>query len=145
MTPPDRTLPGSTTCVIAGRGPADAMLGLLLVRAGVEVVALEKHRDFFRDFRGDTVHASTLQILDDLDLIEAFARVPQQRTRRINLMTDAGTTPMDDFTELPGRFRYLSMVPQWDFLSFLAVEAACDPLARAVPRRILAPCPGATP
>jgi 2-polyprenyl-6-methoxyphenol hydroxylase-like FAD-dependent oxidoreductase len=123
----DRTLPDSTTCVIAGCGPAGAMLGLLLARAGVDVVVLEKHPDFFRDFRGDTVHASTLQILDDLDLTEAFARVPQQRTTRINLMTDDGMTAMGDFTELPGRFRYLSMVPQWDFLSFLTAEAARYP------------------
>src|SRR4051812_44031582 len=79
------------------------MLGLLLARAGVDVVVLEKHPDFFRDFRGNTVHASTLQILDDLDLTEAFARVPQQRTTRINLMTDDGMTAMGDFTELPGR------------------------------------------
>ena len=123
----DRTLPDPTTCVIAGCGPAGAMLGLLLARAGVDVVVLEKHPDFFRDFRGDTVHASTLQILDDLDLTEAFARVPQQRTTRINLMTDDGMTAMGDFTELPGRFRYLSMVPQWDFLSFLTAEAARYP------------------
>jgi 2-polyprenyl-6-methoxyphenol hydroxylase-like FAD-dependent oxidoreductase len=123
----DRALPGSTTCVIAGCGPAGAMLGLLLARAGVEVVVLEKHADFFRDFRGDTVHASTLQILDELGLIEAFERLPQQRTTQIKLMTEDGTTPMGDFTELPGKFRYLSMVPQWDFLSFLAVEAGRYP------------------
>ena len=123
----DPTLPTSTTCVVAGCGPAGAMLGLLLARAGVEVVVLEKHPDFFRDFRGDTVHASTLQILDDLDLIEAFDRLPQQRTTRIGLMTDDGVTPMGDFTTLPGKFRHLSMVPQWDFLSFLTAEAARYP------------------
>jgi 2-polyprenyl-6-methoxyphenol hydroxylase-like FAD-dependent oxidoreductase len=103
------------------------MLGLLLARSGVEVVVLEKHPDFFRDFRGDTVHASTLQILDELDLLEAFERLPQQRTTRINLMTDDGVTPMGDFTELRGKFRYLSMVPQWDFLSFLTAQAARYP------------------
>jgi 2-polyprenyl-6-methoxyphenol hydroxylase-like FAD-dependent oxidoreductase len=121
------TLPPSTTCVIAGCGPAGAMLGLLLARAGVEVVVLEKHADFFRDFRGDTVHASTLRILDELDLIDEFERLPQQRTTHIDLMTDDGTTPMGDFSELPGKFHYLSMVPQWDFLSFLTGEAARYP------------------
>jgi 2-polyprenyl-6-methoxyphenol hydroxylase-like FAD-dependent oxidoreductase len=120
-------LPPSTTCVIAGCGPAGAMLGLLLARAGVGVVVLEKHPDFFRDFRGDTVHASTLQVLDELGLIEAFDRLPQQRTTQIHLMTDDGSTPMGDFTELPGKFRYMSMVPQWDFLSFLTEEAARYP------------------
>lgn len=127
MATPHRTLPDSTTCVIAGCGPAGAMLGLLLARAGVEVVVLEKHPDFFRDFRGDTVHASTLRILDELGLIEAFERLPQQRTTRINLLTDDGTMAMGDFTELPGKFRYLCMVPQWDFLSFLTAEAARHP------------------
>jgi 2-polyprenyl-6-methoxyphenol hydroxylase-like FAD-dependent oxidoreductase len=90
-------------------------------------VVLEKHADFFRDFRGDTVHASTLRILDELDLIEAFDRLPQQRTTQISLMTDDGLTPMGDFTTLPGKFRYLSMVPQWDFLSFLTAQAARYP------------------
>jgi 2-polyprenyl-6-methoxyphenol hydroxylase-like FAD-dependent oxidoreductase len=103
------------------------MLGLLLARAGVDVVVLEKHPDFFRDFRGDTVHASTLQILDELDLIDAFDRLPQQRTTHIDLLTDDGPTPMGDFSDLPGKFRYLSMVPQWDFLSFLTEEAARYP------------------
>ena len=120
-------LPSSTTCVIAGCGPAGAMLGLLLARAGVDVLVLEKHPDFFRDFRGDTVHASTLQVLDDLDLIDGFDRLPQQRTTHIDLLTDDGPTPMGDFSELPGRFRHLSMVPQWDFLSFLTEEAARYP------------------
>jgi 2-polyprenyl-6-methoxyphenol hydroxylase-like FAD-dependent oxidoreductase len=120
-------LPDSTTCVVAGCGPAGAMLGLLLARAGVDVVVLEKHPDFFRDFRGDTVHASTLRILDELDLIDAFDRLPQQRTTRISLMTDDGLTPMGDFTTLPGRFPYMSMVPQWDFLSFLTAQAARYP------------------
>ena len=127
MAAPDRSLPESTTCVVAGCGPAGAMLGLLLARAGVDVVVLEKHPDFFRDFRVDTVHASTLRILDELDLIEAFDRVPQQRTTQISLMTDDGLTPMGDFTTLPGRFPYMAMVPQWDFLSFLTAQAARYP------------------
>ena len=95
-------LPTSTTCIIAGCGPAGAMLGLLLARAGVDVVVLEKHPDFFRDFRGDTVHASTLQVLDELGLIEAFDRLPQQRTTQIDLMTDDGSTPWATSPSCPG-------------------------------------------
>jgi 2-polyprenyl-6-methoxyphenol hydroxylase-like FAD-dependent oxidoreductase len=95
----------------------------MLARAGVEVVVLEKYPDFFRDFRGDTIHASTLQVLADLDLLQGFEQLPQQRTTSIAMMTDEGMVTLADFTELPGRFQYLSMVPQWDFLSFVTAEA----------------------
>ncbi|HEX8507924.1 MAG TPA: FAD-dependent oxidoreductase [Propionibacteriaceae bacterium] len=120
-------LPTETAVCIAGCGPAGAMLGLLLARAGVEVVVLEQYPDFFRDFRGDTIHASTLQVLDELDLLEGFEQLPQQRTTSITLMTDEGTLTLGDFSRLPGRFQALSMVPQWDFLSFLTAEAAQYP------------------
>ncbi len=116
--------PAVTTVCIAGCGPAGAMLGLLLARAGIDVVVLEKHADFLRDFRGDTVHASTMQVLAELDLLEGFEALPQQRTTTITLMTDDGFVPLGDFTRLPGRFQCLSMVPQWDFLDFLTTEAA---------------------
>ncbi len=78
------------TVCIAGCGPAGAVLGLLLARAGVDVVVLEKHRDFHRDFRGDTIHASTLQVLDELGLMAGFERLPHQRTTSVSLMTDQG-------------------------------------------------------
>ena len=107
---------------IVGCGPAGAMLGLLLARAGVEVVVLEKHPDFHRDFRGDTIHASTLQVLDELGLMPAFDRLPHQPTRTVAMMTDDGMVTLGDFSRLPGNFQYLSMVPQWDFLTFLTAR-----------------------
>jgi 2-polyprenyl-6-methoxyphenol hydroxylase-like FAD-dependent oxidoreductase len=116
-------LPEATTVCIAGCGPAGAMLGLMLARAGIEVVVLEKHPDFFRDFRGDTIHASTLQVLDELGLLAEFSQLPQQRTTSIAMMTDDGMVTLGDFSRLPGRFQALSMVPQWDFLTFLTREA----------------------
>ncbi len=119
--------PATTTVCIAGCGPAGAMLGLLLARAGIDVVVLEKHADFLRDFRGDTVHASTMQVLAELDLLEGFEKLPQQRTTTITLMTDDGFVPLGDFTRLPGRFQCLSMVPQYEFLDFLTTEARRAP------------------
>ena len=116
--------PAATTVCIAGCGPAGAVLGLLLARAGIDVVVLEKHADFLRDFRGDTVHASTMQVLAELDLLAGFEELPQQRTTTITLVTDDGSVPLGDFTRLPGRFRCLSMVPQWELLDFLTTEAA---------------------
>jgi len=115
--------PAETSVCIAGCGPAGAMLGLLLARAGVEVVVLEKHADFHRDFRGDTIHASTLQVLDELGLLSGFEELPQQRTTSITMMTDTESVTLGDFTRLPGRFQWVSMVPQWDFLTFLTDEA----------------------
>jgi 2-polyprenyl-6-methoxyphenol hydroxylase-like FAD-dependent oxidoreductase len=120
-------IPSSTTVCIAGCGPAGAVLGLLLARAGIDVVVLEKHADFLRDFRGDTVHASTMQVLAELDLLEGFEALPQQRTTNIMLMTDVGLVPLGDFTRLPGRFQCLSMVPQHELLDFLTTEAARHP------------------
>jgi 2-polyprenyl-6-methoxyphenol hydroxylase-like FAD-dependent oxidoreductase len=112
-----------TTCCVVGCGPAGAMLGLLLARAGVGVVVLEKYPDFFRDFRGDTIHASTLQVLDELGLLPRFDQLPQQHTSRISILTDDGMVPFGDFTHLPGPFQYISFVPQWDFLTFVTDEA----------------------
>jgi 2-polyprenyl-6-methoxyphenol hydroxylase-like FAD-dependent oxidoreductase len=113
----------STTCCVVGGGPAGMVLGLLLAMQGVDVVVLEKHTDFLRDFRGDTVHPSTLRLLDELGLAEAFLRLPHQEIPRIGVTTDAGTFAVADFTRLPGRFPFLTFVPQWDFLDFLADEA----------------------
>src|SRR4028119_2077051 len=119
--------PAATTVCIAGCGPAGAVLGLLLARAGIDVVVLEEHADFLRDFRGDTVHASTMQVLAELDLLAGFEELPQQRTTSISLMTDDGFVTLGDFARLPGRFRCLSMVPQWELLDLLTTEAARSP------------------
>jgi 2-polyprenyl-6-methoxyphenol hydroxylase-like FAD-dependent oxidoreductase len=107
-------------CCIAGGGPAGMMLGLLLARQGLEVVVLEKHADFLRDFRGDTVHPSTLRLLDELGLADDFLQLPHQQVTRLGVTTDDGTYVMADFSRLSGRFRYLAFVPQWDLLDFLA-------------------------
>ncbi len=123
----NETVPTRTTVCIAGCGPAGAMLGLMLARAGVEVVVLEKHADFFRDFRGDTIHASTLQVIDELGLMAGFEQLPQSRTTTIALLSDEGMLTMGDFRQLPGNFQYMSMVPQWDFLTFVTAEAARYP------------------
>jgi 2-polyprenyl-6-methoxyphenol hydroxylase-like FAD-dependent oxidoreductase len=99
------------------------MLGLLLARQGVEVMVLEKHGDFLRDFRGDTVHPSTLRLLDELGLAGEFLRLPHQEVTRLGVTTDDGTYVMADFGRLPGAFPFLAFVPQWDLLDFLADQA----------------------
>src|SRR5215218_11459770 len=126
----DTPAPASTTVCIAGCGPAGAMLSLMLARAGVDVVVLEQYPDFFRDFRGDTIHASTLQVLDELGLLPGFQKLPQQKTTKISMVTDQGTFTLGDFTQLPGKFQSLSMVPQWDFLDFITTEAEKYPTFR---------------
>ena len=110
-------------CCIAGGGPAGMMLGLLLARQGASVVVLEKHGDFLRDFRGDTVHPSTLRLLDELGLAEEFLRLPHQQVTKLGVTTDEGTYVLADFGRLPGRFPFLAFVPQWDLLDFLADRA----------------------
>ena len=115
-----------TTCVIVGGGPAGMFLGLLLARAGVGVTVLEKHGDFLRDFRGDTVHVSTLNVLDELGLGERFAALPQHRIERGGLQLDQGSVQMADMTRLRGRHRHIAMVPQWDLLDLLARAAQAD-------------------
>ncbi|MFE3450944.1 FAD-dependent oxidoreductase [Nonomuraea sp. NPDC059194] len=117
-------------CVIAGGGPAGAMLALLLARAGVEVTLLEKHADFLRDFRGDTIHPSTLQVLDELGLAEEFHRIPHRKAYRLDLVTDTGTSRLADLRGLPGRYDYIAFVPQWDFLTLLTSQAAKYPSFR---------------
>ena len=110
-----------TTCVVIGGGPAGMVLGLLLARAGVEVSVLEKHGDFLRDFRGDTVHPSTLRLLDELGLGERFARLPYSRLHEVAFPIDGGrTVVVADFRRLKGRYPYVAMVPQWDLLNLLA-------------------------
>ena len=103
------------------------VLGLLLARAGVAVTVLEKHADFLRDFRGDTVHASTLALLDELGLGARFAALPQRRIDRANLQLDTGTVPLGDLSRLPGRHKHIALVPQWDLLDLLADAAEAEP------------------
>ena len=117
----------STACCIAGGGPAGMMLGLLLARAGVEVVVLEKHADFLRDFRGDTIHPSTLQVLHELGLLDRFLRLPYQKVERLGVSIGDEILPVADFTHLPTRCRFVALMPQWHFLDFLAGEAAHAP------------------
>jgi 2-polyprenyl-6-methoxyphenol hydroxylase-like FAD-dependent oxidoreductase len=105
----------TTSCVIAGGGPAGAMLGLLLARAGVDVLVLEKHADFLRDFRGDTIHASTLRLMDELGLGAEFLRLPHQEAQTLTVTTDDGDFTLADFRRLPGRHRCIAFMPQWDF------------------------------
>jgi 2-polyprenyl-6-methoxyphenol hydroxylase-like FAD-dependent oxidoreductase len=112
-----------TTCLVAGGGPAGMVLGLLLARAGVEVTVLEKHADFLRDFRGDTVHPTTLDLLDELGLGEEFARLPQSHVQQVGLPTAEGVVRFGDFTQLKGPHNYIAMVPQWDLLDLLADAA----------------------
>ncbi|MBY0247094.1 MAG: FAD-dependent oxidoreductase [Nitrospiraceae bacterium] len=105
---------------IAGGGPAGMMLGLLLARAGVPVLVLEKHADFLRDFRGDTLHPSTLEIMHELGVLERFLRLPHQTVSRINGWFGELEFTVADFSYLPTQCRYVAFMPQWDFLNFLA-------------------------
>src|SRR5215467_13518590 len=112
----------TVTCCIAGGGPAGMMLGLLLARAGVPVLVLEKHADFLRDFRGDTIHPSTLELMHELGLLEQFLKLPHQQARQLTGFV--GDTPIRiaDFSHLPTRCKYIALMPQWDFLNFLAEQ-----------------------
>ena len=112
-----------TTCCIAGGGPAGMMLGFLLARAGVDVVVLEKHRDFLRDFRGDTIHPSTLEVMHELGLLDEFLRLPHQEVRQLQGVIGDTSIRIADFTHLPTRCRFIALMPQWDFLNFLAEKA----------------------
>ncbi|MCU1686256.1 MAG: hypothetical protein JWQ81_6995 [Amycolatopsis sp.] len=110
-----------TTCVVVGGGPAGMFLGLLLARAGVEVTVLEKHNDFLRDFRGDTVHPTTLKLLDELGLGERFAELPQSKLDKVGFAIDAETNLIfGDMARLRVDHPYVAMVPQWDLLDLLA-------------------------
>jgi 2-polyprenyl-6-methoxyphenol hydroxylase-like FAD-dependent oxidoreductase len=111
-----------TTCAIAGGGPAGMMLGFLLARAGVEVVVLEKHADFFRDFRGDTIHPSTLELMVELGLLEDFLKLPHQKLDRLTMQFGDEHFRIVDLTHLPTRCKYIALMPQWDFLNFLAAR-----------------------
>jgi 2-polyprenyl-6-methoxyphenol hydroxylase-like FAD-dependent oxidoreductase len=112
----------TTQCCIVGGGPAGMMLGFLLARAGVGVTVLEKHRDFLRDFRGDTVHPSTLNVMDELGLLDEFLKLPHHKLSRFAGQFGDTRVRIADFSHLPVRCRYIAMMPQWDFLDFLAAH-----------------------
>jgi len=117
----NRTL--QTTCCIAGGGPAGLMLGFLLARAGVPVVVLEKHADFLRDFRGDTIHPSTLELMAELGLDKGVLALPHEKVPRVSGQFGDEALVFADFSRLPVRHPYIAMMPQWDFLSFLAEQS----------------------
>ena len=112
-----------TTCCIAGGGPAGMMLGFLLARAGVPVVVLEKHRDFLRDFRGDTVHPSTLEMMHELGLLNEFLAIPHSTVRQMSLQIGDDHLVIGHFEHLPVHCKFVALMPQWDFLNFMADHA----------------------
>ena len=115
--PSSRTI--TTRCCIVGGGPAGMMLGYLLGRAGIDVVVLEKHADFFRDFRGDTVHPSTLQVMDELGLIDGFLKLPHQRLQKMDGKFGEASIRIADLSRLKTGYPFIAFMPQWDFLDFL--------------------------
>ena len=112
----------SAQCCIVGGGPGGMMLGFLLARAGVRTVVLEKHGDFLRDFRGDTVHPSTLTVMDELGLLDEFLKLPHQQVSRFSAQFGGERVEFADFSHLPVRARFIALMPQWDFLNFLAAQ-----------------------
>jgi 2-polyprenyl-6-methoxyphenol hydroxylase-like FAD-dependent oxidoreductase len=113
----------TTRCCIAGGGPAGMMLGFLLARAGIDVTVLEKHGDFLRDFRGDTVHPSTMQVMQELGLLDAFLARPHSEVRTLAGQIGDDQVQLADFTHLPVQAKFVAFMPQWEFLDFLAAEA----------------------
>lgn len=114
-------------CCIAGGGPAGMMLGFLLAHAGIDVIVLEKHADFLRDFRGDTVHPSTLEVMHELGLLEEFLKLPHQKVTLVTGQVGDTQITLADFSKLPATCRFLAFMPQWDFLNFLAEKAKAFP------------------
>lgn len=120
-------------CIVGG-GPAGMMAGLLFARAGLRVAVLEKHADFLRDFRGDTIHPSTLDVMDDLGLGEAFRALPQRRVETLSAVMNGRAFQVADFRHLPTHNRFIAMMPQWDFLDFLGREGRRYPGFRLLMR-----------
>jgi 2-polyprenyl-6-methoxyphenol hydroxylase-like FAD-dependent oxidoreductase len=118
------------SCCVVGGGPAGMMLGYLLARAGVDVIVLEKHADFFRDFRGDTIHPSTLDLMSELGVLEEFLRLPHTQASQLGVVIGKKTFNLLDFRHLPTRCKFMAMMPQWDFLNFIATKAKRYPMFR---------------
>jgi 2-polyprenyl-6-methoxyphenol hydroxylase-like FAD-dependent oxidoreductase len=116
-----------TRCCIAGGGPAGVMLGFLLARQGIDAVVLEKHADFLRDFRGDTIHPSTLEIMYELGILDEFLKRPHQKVTELGGKVGSETVTIADFTHLPTHCRFLALMPQWDFLNFITEQASRYP------------------
>jgi len=116
-----------TSCCIAGGGPAGMMVGFLLARAGVDVIVLEKHADFFRDFRGDTIHPSTFELMHELGMLDEFLKIPHQQIPEIGVRFDERFLRIADFTRLSTTVHALGLMPQWDFLNFIQKKAAAYP------------------
>ncbi len=116
-----------TDCCVVGGGPAGMMLGLLLARRGVHVTVLEKHADFLRDFRGDTIHPSTLEVMSRLGLLDALLAIPHTKIERFSMQWEDETFPVADFTRLSTRCRYIALMPQWDLLDLLARSSRAYP------------------
>jgi 2-polyprenyl-6-methoxyphenol hydroxylase-like FAD-dependent oxidoreductase len=116
-----------TQCCIVGGGPAGMMLGYLLGRAGVRTLVLEKHGDFLRDFRGDTVHPSTLRIMQELGLLQDFLKLPHSELRSLSAEIGAGSFKLAEFSRLPAPANFVALMPQWDFLNFLADQGRVFP------------------
>jgi len=112
-----------TTCCVVGGGPAGVMLGYLLAHSGVEVVVLEKHADFNRDFRGDTVHPSTLEVMEELGLLDEFLKLPHQKVSSVGGRVADFAFRAADFSHLHTRCKFIALMPQWDFLNFLSAQA----------------------
>jgi 2-polyprenyl-6-methoxyphenol hydroxylase-like FAD-dependent oxidoreductase len=117
----------TTRCCIVGGGPAGMMCGFLLARAGIDVIVLEKHADFLRDFRGDTVHPSTLELIYELGVLEDFLRRPHQELSQIGAQVDDFVVTVGDFTHLPTHCKFVGLMPQWEFLNFIAEKAKAYP------------------
>ncbi len=114
-------------CCIVGAGPAGLMLGFLLARAGVRTTVIEKHEDFLRDFRGDTIHPSTLEAMDQLGFLDEFLTLPHQKAPTLHAEIGGRQATIADFSRLPTRCKYIAFMPQWDFLDFLAGKARALP------------------
>lgn len=127
INPNDTPQTDRTACCVVGGGPAGIMLGFLLARAGVEVLVLEKHKDFFRDFRGDTIHPSTLDLMHELGLLEEFLKQPHQEVRQITAHFGDKMVHIADFSHLPSHCKFIAFMPQWDFLNFISSHARAYP------------------
>ena len=122
----------NTRCCIVGGGPAGMMLGYLLGRAGIDTLVLEKHADFFRDFRGDTVHPSTLQVMDELGLIDGFLKLPHQQLQKMDGKFGGASIRIADLSRLKVKYPFIAFMPQWDFLNFLRESGKRFPLLKVM-------------